>query len=70
MKYILTITLCSMLDNVCIPPHTFPEIYDDLYNCQLNGYKKAIDKITEIGSGRINEFKIYTTFVCKPYETI
>ena len=63
MKYILTITLCSMLDNVCIPPHTFPKMYNDLYSCQLDGYKKAIDKIREIGSGRINEFKIIFTAI-------
>ena len=59
MKYILTITLCSMLENVCVKPYTFPTVYDDLYTCQLNGYKKAFEKIEEIGSDKINEFKIY-----------
>ena len=44
MKYILTITLCSMLENVCVNPHTFPRVYDDLYTCQLDGYKKAFEK--------------------------
>jgi len=70
MKYLLTITLCSMIENVCMPPHTFQKEFNDLYNCQVTGYQKAIEKIEEIGIDKINEFKIYTTFVCKPYETI
>ncbi len=59
-----------MLDNVCIPPHTFPIIYNDLYTCQLNGYKKAIEKIEEIGIDKVNEFKIYTAFACKESNSI
>jgi len=70
MKYILTITLCSIIDNVCVPPYTFPEEFDDLYTCQFIGYKKAIEKIEEIGIDKVNEFKIYTTFACKPYSSI
>jgi len=34
------------------------------------GYNKAIEKIQEIGIDKINEFKIYTTFACKPFNTI
>ncbi len=70
MKYLLTITLCSMIDNVCIPPHTYPNEFLDLYTCQTMGYKKALDKIEEIGIDKVNEFKIYTTFACKPFNTI
>jgi len=70
MKYFLTLTLCSMIDNVCINPHTFPQAYANLYSCQIAGYNKAIEKIEEIGIDKINEFKIYTTFSCKPYELI
>lgn len=70
MKYLLTITLCSMMDSVCVPPYTFPYEFDDLYSCQIMGYNKAIEKIEEIGIDKINEFKIYTTFACKPFNTI
>lgn len=70
MKYILTITLCSMIENICVNPYTFPDVYNDLYTCQLDGYKKAFEKIEEIGSDRINEFKIYTTFACKQINSI
>jgi len=70
MKYLLTITLCSLMDSVCIQPHTFPDPFDDLYSCQLTGYNKSIEKIEEIGIDKVNEFKIYTTFSCKPFNTI
>ena len=59
-----------MIDNVCVTPHTFPYEFNDLYSCQIMGYKKAIDKIEEIGIDKINEFKIYTTFACKTINTI
>ena len=70
MKYFLTITLCSLVDGTCIGPHTFPNYYPDLYNCQMMGYNKAIEKIEEIGIDKVNEFKIYTTFSCRPFNTI
>ena len=70
MKYLLTITLCSMIDNVCIAPYTFPQEFNNLYSCQLMGYSKAIEKIEEIGNDKVNEFKIYTTFMCKPFNSI
>lgn len=70
MKYILTITLCSILDNTCMPPHTFPILFEDLYDCQTYGYTKSLDKVEEIGRDNINEYKIYSTFACKPSQTI
>ena len=70
MKYILTITLCSLVDNVCLPPHSFPQLYNDLYTCQIDGYSKAIEKIEEIGINEINKHKIYTSFRCEVYNTI
>tara|TARA_R100000773_G_C4108321_1_gene49760 strand:+ start:129 stop:341 length:213 start_codon:yes stop_codon:yes gene_type:complete len=65
MKYFLTITLCSLVDGTCIGPHTFPNYYPDLYNCQIDGYQKSVEKIKEIGSDDINQYKIYTKFSCK-----
>lgn len=70
MKYLLTISLCSMMDSVCLKPHTFPDVFNDIYSCQMMGYNKAIEKIEEIGIDKVNEFKIYTTFSCKPFNTI
>tara|TARA_R100001510_G_C7572780_1_gene148588 strand:- start:381 stop:593 length:213 start_codon:yes stop_codon:yes gene_type:complete len=70
MKYFLTITFCSLLDNSCVTPYTFNEAFDDLYTCQIVGYKKSIEKIEELGIDRINDYKIYTKFACNPIKTI
>lgn len=64
MKYVLTITLCSLMDATCLPPHMFTNVYSDLYNCQLAGYYKSIEKIEEIGIDNVNTHGIYTKFAC------
>ena len=63
---ILTIIMCSIIDGktTCIPPHTFANSYEDSYSCLIDGYKKSIEKIEEIGREKINEFNIYIKFGC------
>ena len=51
--------------NTCIEPHTFPEAYEDVYTCLLDGYKKSIIKTEEIGREDINTHGIYIKFDCK-----
>ena len=70
MKYILTIALCSMVENTCVAPFTFPQTFNGLYDCQISGYNISVDKIQEIGIENVNKYGIYTTFSCKPIETI
>ena len=69
MKFFLTITLCSVVEMTCINPYTFPTFYADLYSCQIDGYKKSVEKIQEIGSEDINRFGIYAKFSCKLMNT-
>ena len=70
MKYILTILLCTAVEKTCLPPHTFEETYPDIYTCHIDGYKKSIDKIKEIGSVEVNKHQIYTSFWCRELKTI
>ena len=67
MKFILTIVLCSALNSTCTPPHTFDYIYDDGYDCMLDGYYKSIDKIEEIGREKVNLNQFYVKFGCTAY---
>mgnify|MGYP003146091337 FL=1 len=69
MKYILTIALCSMVENTCIAPYTFPQTFNGLFDCQIAGYNISIEKIEEIGKENINKYGIYTKFSCLPMET-
>ena len=65
MKIILTIIMCSATANVCMPPYTAPDIYNNYYDCLLNGYKLAQDKTIELGKKDVNEHEIYMKFDCK-----
>lgn len=62
--------MCSILDNTCMPAFTFPTIYEGLYDCQMDGYNKAVTKIDEIGIETVNKYGIYSTFYCKPVDLI
>ncbi len=66
MKFILTIVMCSYYQGACLTPYTFPQGYNSMYDCLLDGYKKSYDKVEEIGRKEINAHGIYLKFDCKP----
>ena len=47
-----------------MPPQRIDETYTDGYSCMLGGYKKAYDKIIEVGRDDVNKFSIYIKFGC------
>ena len=65
MKFIMTIVMCSYYQGVCLTPYTFPQTYDSMYDCLLDGYKKSHDKIEELGRKEINAHGVYIKFDCK-----
>tara|TARA_R100001163_G_C4912824_1_gene96433 strand:- start:233 stop:493 length:261 start_codon:yes stop_codon:yes gene_type:complete len=67
MKFLLTILMCSSVANTCMPPHTFDVLYEDSYDCLMDGYVKSIEKMEEIGREEINQHGIYMKFDCRPY---
>ena len=64
MKIMLTVVLCSLLENTCLETYTLPIGYDSTYDCLLAGYKKAIEKTEELGRSEVNQYGIYVKFVC------
>ena len=48
MKYVLVIILCSGYQGMCLDPFAFPEKYDDVYSCLMDGYQKSIEKTEEL----------------------
>ena len=65
MKIILTLIMSSATANVCMPPYTAPDIYNNYYDCLLDGYKLAQDKTIELGKKDVNDHQIYMKFGCK-----
>ena len=56
--------ICSAVANQCMPPFQIDKVYNDGYDCMVDGYKIALDKTEEIGREDINESKIYIKFSC------
>jgi|TARA_A100001518_G_C1220218_1_gene64180 hypothetical protein len=67
-EFILTLVMCSSVENVCMPAHTWPVTFKDSYSCMLEGYQESYRKIKQIGREEINEHGIYIKFDCTPYE--
>ena len=66
MEFVLTMIMCAYVEGKtsCMPPHRIDETYTDGYSCMLDGYKKAYDKIIELGRDDVNKFNIYIKFGC------
>ena len=64
MKFILTMIICSGVSGQCMPPFTFENSYIGGYECMLDGYKKAYDKIEAMGKDEVDKHRIYIKFGC------
>jgi len=65
MKFILVIYLCSVVANNCRPPIQLDKPYNDIFDCHLDGYKKSVDILQEMGRDDVNKYEVYTKFICK-----
>ncbi len=57
--------VCSTVGNSCMPPVNIINNYTDMYSCHVDGYKKSVDMLEEIGRDEVNKYEIYTKFICK-----
>ena len=64
MKYILSLIVCSGISNTCMPPVTSEIMYENTYNCLIDGYKNSIKIMESIGKEEVNKHGLYTKFVC------
>ena len=64
MKIALILFICSYTAGNCLPPHQWPEKFDDMYDCFNAGYEQSIKKLEEIGREDVNEHGIFIRFAC------
>jgi len=64
MKITLFLIMCSYVAGECLPPYTYPQHFNDQYDCFIEGYNQSILKMEEIGREEINEHEIYIRFIC------
>ena len=65
MKIALFLIMCSSIAGTCMPPFVHNKMYDNNYECLVDGYQMSLDKIVEIGKAEVNENGIYIKFECK-----
>ena len=64
MKIALILFICSYTAGNCLPPHKWPEKFDDMYDCFNAGYIQSMNKLEEIGRKDVNEYEIFIRFAC------
>ena len=64
MNYILSLIICSGINNTCLPPINYTIIYESTYKCLIDGYKNSIKIIESIGEEEVNKHDLYAKFVC------
>ncbi len=70
MKILLTLVICSQVQNVCMPPFEWPEKFPTQYDCLMFGYEESMKKMEEIGRTDINKHGMFVKFYCTPESTI
>ena len=63
-EFILTLVMCSSVEGMCMPAHTWPDTFKDSYSCMLEGYQESHKKIKEIGREEVELHRISITFTC------
>jgi hypothetical protein len=70
MKFILVITLCSFLENQCLPPIQIKTEYNSWKECTLAALEISKEIITEQEDTFVNNNKVATQFTCKELKEI
>jgi hypothetical protein len=51
--------------NVCLLIRSYKVLTKTTFDCYLDGYKKSVDMLEEMGRDEVNKYEIYTKFTCK-----
>jgi len=70
MKFILTVWVCSFLNNVCAPPVTNNIYYNSWSECVDAALNYSIDFLKEQDVKEKNNMQLATKFMCKKVESV
>jgi hypothetical protein len=48
-----------------MPPIQIDTPYTDSFDCHVDGYKKSVDLLEEMGRDEVNKYEIFTKFTCE-----
>ena len=69
MKFLLVLTVCSAVAEVCLPPGEMWPLYDSHYDCATAGYLNSMGLMREFGETKVNDDKIMVAFKCVEVST-
>ena len=70
MKILLSLIICSQVQQTCLEPYPWPETFNNQYDCMIFGYEESLKKMEEIGKTEVNKYNAYIRFTCTPEQTI
>jgi hypothetical protein len=70
MKFILTIWICSFINNVCTPPINDNIHYNSWNECVDAAYDYSINLLKDQNVEDVNKLKLATKFICKEIESV
>ncbi len=70
MKILLSLIICSQVQQTCLEPYPWPETFNNQYDCMIFGYEESLKKMQEIGKTEVNKYNMYIRFTCTPEQTI
>ena len=70
MKILLSLVICSAVEGICMPPYTWPDRFNTMYDCLTFGYEESNKKMKELGRNDVNKYELYIRFSCQPETTI
>ena len=70
MKILLSLIICSQVQQTCLEPYPWPETFNTQYDCMIFGYEESLKKMQEIGKTEVNKYNMYIRFTCTPENTV
>jgi len=70
MKFILTISLCSFVNNQCLPPVQIQTEYDSWKECTISALRISEKLLDTQTIKDVNEAKLATKYMCTPEQII
>ena len=70
MKFILTISLCSFINNQCLPPAEVKQEFNSWKECTLAALEISKQIIIAQKNTIVNDNRVATKFMCKPTSRI
>jgi hypothetical protein len=70
MKFILVISLCSFIENQCLPPAQVKAEYSSWKECTIAALEISKEIIIAQEDTFVNDNRVATQFVCKELEQV